>query len=461
MPGFINGLKNFFFKTKTRTIITVIVLLVVIFAVWKFFFTPKQQPQYQTATVTRGTLVVSVSESGQIVSTGELPVQTLASGVVGNVYVKNGETVTKGQKIMDIIPDQSTEQALAQASANYQQAQDSYNTAVANKTTLQATLEKDRAAIISASSDVNIAENRASAKQPNPATGSQYSQNDLDVINSTLTSAQETFNADQTKYVDADTAIAAASSNLEAAQQSYQQLATTVVAPADGKIEDLAYAPGIGISGGSLSVSTGTGSNSSSSSRSLNTIAMIQTSPDTTPAATFDVSEVDAPKVQPGQHATLTLDAFPGKTFTGTVIGVNREGTVSSGVTNYPVTIQLDSSYPTMSPNMSVTANIIVDTKADVLLVPTAAVQTVNGQSTVRVLKNGQITTVPVQTGEASDTQTEITSGLTEGETVVIGVTSTQNTATGASPFSRNIFGGGGGFGGGGATFIRGRGGGG
>jgi macrolide-specific efflux system membrane fusion protein len=454
MRTFIGKVRDFLFKSKKRAIITLIVVVLLIFAAGRVFGAKKPQATYQTATVERGTLVVSVSESGQIVSTGELPVQTLASGIVGNVYVKNGDTVTKGQKIMDIIPDQSTTQALAQASANYQQAQDAYNSAVAGKTAAQAALEKDRATVITASSNENIAVNKASAKQNNPATGSLYTQNDLDVIESTLTSARETFSADEKKYLSADTAIAAASSSLASAQQSYQQLTTTVTAPTDGTIENLAYAPGIGISAGSLSVSTGTGSNSSSSSRSLNTIAQIQTSADTKPAATFNLSEVDAPKVQQGQHATLTLDAFPDKTFTGTVIGVNREGAVSSGVTNYPVTVQLDSGYENMSPNMSATANIIIDTKTDVLLVPSAAVQTSNGQSTVRVLKNGKISAVDVTVGESSDTQTEITSGLNEGDTVVIGGLTQSNTS---SPFSRNLFGGfgGGGRGGGGGTVIR------
>ncbi|HSW88757.1 MAG TPA: hypothetical protein VLG12_06365 [Candidatus Saccharimonadales bacterium] len=129
------------------------------------------------------------------------------------------------------------------------------------------------------------------------------------------------------------------------------------------------------------------------------------------------------------------------------MIGINHEGVVSSGVVTYPLTIQLDNNYDGIAPNMSATANIIVDTKSDVLLVPLAAVQTSNGQSYVRVLKNGQITQTPVTVGESSDTQTEITSGLTEGDTVVVGTVASQSSggSTSASPFSRSLFGGGGG----------------
>jgi macrolide-specific efflux system membrane fusion protein len=437
-------------KSRLKTIIAVVVVVLVLLAGWRAFASGSKQPQYQTETAEKGTLVVSISSSGQMVSTGSLPVTTLTSGIVKEVYVKNGDTVTEGQKLLEITPDQTSLQSQTQAWASYQNALNSYNSAVAAKTTAQATLEKDRATVITASSNVDIAENRASALQPNPETGSMYSENDLNVIRSSLTSARETFSADEKKYLDADKNISAAQTAMTASLQAYQQSSTTVVAPASGTIKDLIFAPGMAISAGSTTVSTGTGTSSNSTSRSTSTVARIQTADaaDTVPAATFNLSEVDMPKVKVGQHATLTLDALAGKTFTGTVIGVNREGAVSSGVTNYPVIIQLDSSYPDLAPNMSATANIILETKADVLLVPNGAVQTTNGTSTVRVMKNGKVTSVPVEVGASSDTQTEIISGLTEGDTVVTGSNVPQQTSGasggGSSPFSRSFGGGGG-----------------
>jgi multidrug efflux pump subunit AcrA (membrane-fusion protein) len=103
---------------------------------------------------------------------------------------------------------------------------------------------------------------------------------------------------------------------------------------------------------------------------------------------------------------------------------------------------------------MSATANIITKVADNVLLVPSSAVQTVGTASTVRVLKNGQISTIPVQIGDVSDSQTVIISGLTEGQTVVTSVVSTTpTTSTDSSPFSGGLrlggFGGGGSGGGG------------
>lgn len=435
MNGFITKTKEAIGKHKVRTGIIVVVLIAIIFFGTRIIGGRSKTPQYQTAQATKGTLVVSLSESGQIVSTGNLPITTEASGVVSKVLVKNGDTVTAGQEIMEITPDQATVQALTQAQVDY-------NTATTNKMAAQSQLEQDRQNVLNAQDAVDTMTGIIGGSKNNPQTNSPYNQNEINSTNSQLTSARETFSADEKKYLQADTAIAVSS-------QTLQQLSTKVTAQNSGVISNITYAPGMAISGGTQTATTGTGgSSSTTNSRTQTTIAMVQTDENTTPAAIFDISEVDAPKIKEGQQATITLDAFSGKTFTGKVIGINHEGVVSSGVVTYPLTLQLDNNYDGIAPNMSATANIIVDTKTDVLLVPLAAVQTSNGQSYIRVLKNGQITETPVTIGESSDTQTEITSGLHEGDTVVVGtISSSSGGSSSASPFSRNLFGG---FGGGG-----------
>ena len=68
-------------------------------------------------------------------------------------------------------------------------------------------------------------------------------------------------------------------------------------------------------------------------------------------------------------------------------MGINTTGAVTSGVTTYPAVIQLDDTNADILPNMSATANIITKVDDNVLLVPSAAVQTVGTTSTVRVLE--------------------------------------------------------------------------
>ena len=119
-------------------------------------------------------------------------------------------------------------------------------------------------------------------------------------------------------------------------------------------------------------------------------------------------------------------------------MSIDTVGSATSGVTSYPVVIQLDPSTDKMYPHMSATATIIIKTKSNVLLVPVSAVQTQNDESLVRVLKQGKVTQKMVTVGDASDTQIIITSGLSEGEAVVTSVITQSSTDTQSqqSPFS-------------------------
>ncbi len=161
------------------------------------------------------------------------------------------------------------------------------------------------------------------------------------------------------------------------------------------------------------------------------------------PIATFNVSETDISSLKIGEEATVTLDATGNKTFAGKVATVDNIGSVTSGVTNYKVLITFDSEAPGVLPNMAASAKIITNVKNDVVLVPSAAVQTTGGQTTVRVMKNGNPVSVPVEVGDSNDTQTEIVSGVNDGDTVVTGVTNARTT-TGTSG-AVSPFGGGGG----------------
>ena len=148
---------------------------------------------------------------------------------------------------------------------------------------------------------------------------------------------------------------------------------------------------------------------------------------------------------------TVTFDAFPGKSFSGKIISIDTIGSVSSGVTVYPAFIKLDTEVPEIFSNMTANADIITQIKDNVLLVPISSIQTRNGRATIRVLKNGRVQNIEVETGISSNSQTEIVSGLKEGDMIISGNTvlstplETSNQTR--SPFS--------GFGGGGGAIFR------
>jgi macrolide-specific efflux system membrane fusion protein len=164
--------------------------------------------------------------------------------------------------------------------------------------------------------------------------------------------------------------------------------------------------------------------------------------PDAPYEVTAAFSEADAAKLKVGQPAAVTFDARPDAAASGTVTSVDIEPTSStagsgatsgSGVTTYDATITLDEAPDDLLQGMTASVVVTVNEVTDVLWLPTAAITTVGGQSTVTVRENNVDTVVTVTTGLAGDSGTEITSGLTAGQDVVI-ETSDSDTGFGGFP---------------------------
>jgi len=378
-----------------------------VFAGWRIFGKKQTAVQYQTATVERGTLVSSVSASGQILSANIVNVTTNAKGVVKQVYVKEGDKVTAGQKILELTLDLEGQQKKASAYSSYLSAKNSLASAQANLYTLDSA--------------------RATAKKTlvDDALSKALALDDLTYIKE-----YSDWQAAETKYNNQQAVIDQAQIAVNNAWLSYQLTSPTVTAPVEGTISSVLAVEGMSVGQ----------SSSSGDSTTSQKVAIIKK--EANPLASFNLSEIDVSKVKVGQKATVTLDSLSDKTFTGKVVSVDRTGSVTSGVTNYPAIVQFDSTTAEILPNMAATANIILETKDNVLIIPTSALQTQNGQTTVRVLKNGQVQSVVVEAGLASESQMEIISGLVEGDVVITATLSTSQTrSSGGSPF-----GGGGGF---------------
>lgn len=374
-----------------------------------------QKPQYQTAQVERGKLVVSLAESGQVVASNRVAITTEASGVIKTVYVSDGESVTAGQKIADLTLDTDGAARQAQSYASYLSAQNNLNSAQAKLYSLQSSLFEANQDFVGGKGTTNPI-----VDDPD------YVQQRADWLQA------------EADYKNQANVIAQAQAALNSARLTYQSTSPTIVAPAAGEITDVVITPG-------LLIKTTAGTNNTVSSQQ---VASIRT--EGNPIVSVALSEIDITKIKLGQKASVTLDALPDQIFTGVIAGIDKTGVVSSGVTNYPATIVIDTPTDELLPNMSATANVITDVRDNVLLVPIGAVQTSQNRTTVRVLRNGQVREVPVEVGESSETETEITSGLKGGETVVTAIINSASSKadTSASPFRLNTFGGGTGGGG-------------
>lgn len=397
----------------------------------------QQTTQYITEQARKGTLVAALTSSGSVTSSNNAEVTTAVSGTVEEVYVKSGDTVQKGTPLLKLTLDQDSQQKQSQTYSTYLSALNNLKQAEINRTTLQSQLETARKAILDAQSAVDQMEARLGASQPNPSTHQSYTQNEIDSIRSSATSARESFAAAEQKYTTVGTSIAASQASLNSAAINYQQVSNIITAPVSGTLSNFTLQKGTNIA--STNTSSNASSTNSTATSTTQKIALIKTG--SKPSITIKISEIDIPKVHISDNVTMTADAFPDKTFTGRVSDIDTTGSNSSGVVTYPVTVTADTDNDQLYPNMSVTANIITLTKDNVLLVPSSAVKTTNGESTIQILKNNKVQQVTVMVGESSDTQTEIKSGINEGDEIV---TSTLQTGTASSSGTTSPFGGGG-----------------
>jgi len=205
---------------------------------------------------------------------------------------------------------------------------------------------------------------------------------------------------------------------------------------------------------GATSGGAGGGSNSSSgSSTDFVTIADVSSY-----IVKANIAEADIAKVTVGQAATVSFPALTGITATAKVTSISPTASSSNSVVTYATTITLDKLPDGVRLGQTAQVAITIASSAsDALYVPAAAITTVNGTSTVKVVdaKTGKVVVTDVTLGVVGDEGTEIKTGLTAGEKIVIGTVSNSST-TGANTGTtgRNgTRGGFGGFGGTGGTF--------
>jgi HlyD family secretion protein len=152
-----------------------------------------------------------------------------------------------------------------------------------------------------------------------------------------------------------------------------------------------------------------------------------------------NLDETDVAKVGIGQEAVVTLDAFPGEELAGEVTDIAPVADIQSGVVLYPVTVQLSPADPSATDlgsasgqevpaRVGMTANveIITASKADALIVPLRAIQSENGKSYIWRQSADGFEKTEVTLGVMTETEVEITSGLSEGDVVSVVVSPAQ-----------------------------------
>jgi HlyD family secretion protein len=419
----------------------------------------------QTGQVTRATLSAVIESSGSASPESSITLSFGAAGTVNKVNVQLGDLVKQGDVLAEI-DTTDLELAVAQAEQDY----------LSQQATYSMTVDPDPADMAAAKLSVS---NAAAAYQlaqqkykVNSTDSVMLSCNNLDSVKKTYDDAQTAYNnyisnwrvqvngtaeisqeksqldrakaayeqavincnlakssVNDTGIKSAYASLVQAKANLESLQNPSERTLTAakiqleqaelaleeaqqaledakIVAPFDGMITDITAV--VGGSGSSASIE-------------LTDVGQYHVD--------VLVDETEIGQVQVGQQANITFDALSDVTVTGEVARIDPAGTVSNGVVNYLVRVNLDPTDAALRSDMTANVQVVLDTHTDVLAVPGTAIRS-DGQSYyVNVVgADGTAQRVAVTTGYTDGELTEVSGDLQEGQTVYLGETSTTTT---------------------------------
>jgi HlyD family secretion protein len=402
---------------KRKLIIIVAIVAVAAVALWLLFgrSSVKQVISYETASVKKGTIEITVTATGTVEPVKQVEVGTQVSGVIKNIYVDYNSKVKKGQLL-----------------------------AVLDKTPLLATLASSKAALASSQSQLTYQEanyNRIKQLFEKKA----VSETDYETALYQYSSAKA--NVDQMK-----SEVDRAQTNLGYAE---------IYSPIDGVVLSRAVDEGQTVAA------------------SFNTPTLFTIAQDLTKMQVVaNVDEADIGQVTDGQKVHFTVDAFPDDVFDGKITQVRLEPTTNSNVVTYSVVIDAPNPDLKLKPGLTASITVIVKEADNVLTIPAkalrfepdssllaqnktnigfnsanAATPQTPGQvtlsheksandamsqgdestRTVWLKEGGTIHPVEIVTGITDETDVEVISGLKEGDLVVVSMQKTKASAVAES----------------------------
>ena len=403
----------------------------------------------QTATVERGSLTATIGATGSVRAVQSAILTWGTSGTVEEVNASVGDQVA-AEEVLASLELSSMPQNVILAQVDLQEAQDALDLDLAEKAKAlaeaQNALEDAERELYSlthpgkqvdidqAFANMVLAEDKLEQAREDYEPYANKPENNLVRANYLLrlTEAQKEYDsavriynaftgtANATDIAVAEGQVALAQSQLEIAQQNYDNAVaglpnsaevrvaaaeaalnlSVIEAPFSGVITDAFPRPGDQVNAGGVAFQ-------------LDDLSQL--------LVDVQVSEVDINRVEIGQSAVITFDAAPEREYQGEVTGVALSGTIDSGVVNFRVTVELTEPDEFVHPAMTAAVNIVVTELQDVLLVPNRAVRVQDGQRVVYVMRDGILTPVEITLGASSETFSELTGGeLQEGDTIVL-----------------------------------------
>jgi len=418
---------------------------------------------FDTATVRRDTLVATVNATGAISPLREAQLAFSATGSLAQMNVKQGDRVPAGQ-VLAKLDTRALDLQLAQAEANLVAAQAKLDQL---KSPASADVAAAQAAVTSAEAALAQLKNpspndllAAKADVDKAAAAVHRAQADYDRIGGAsnpfiamtpqaLALQQATLDYQKatalfnSKFSPTESALKQAQANIEQARANLSRLTNPSANDLKGAqatidqtraARDLAQAR-VGdaiirapFDGLVTRVDLDLGSFVAAGR------AIIVVADTSTLQVKLNIDETDIARVQKDQDVTIGLDAYPDATLNARVSDVASTATTVQGVVNYVVTVSINPGAVPVKIGMTANANIVVARKENVLLVPNRAVRATSAKRFVTIQKaDGTTQEIEVKLGMANDLETEVVSGLNEGQTLVVSFT--QQNPFGGGPF--------------------------
>ncbi len=384
---------------RLRTFLTAVVALAVLgatgFAAYRYL-QPAAAPPAATVAVTRGELVETASASGTIEPHVQVEVKSRASGEVTKLMVQEGDEVKEGQLLIQLDPTD---------------AKRAVKNARAAERRVRAQLAESVASMRSAKLEVDNAQVTQDLNQRGATLG----------LVSTET-ARSTTHA--SRLADANlrlrrAQVAAAQSQIETSVLDVEDaernlVYTEIVAPMAGTVLSVGVEKGTIVSSALTNVSGGTAVLTLADLSDLRVIGQID--------------EAQVGRVAKGQPVTITVDAYPQRSFAGVVERVSPLGVTESSVVTFDVEIIVtDPDKHLLRSGMSADLEIVTEKHQGVLLLPLTAIQSKGAQRYV-MLADGR--SQPIETGANDGIHIVVLKGLAEGDRVVATPTQTTPAST-------------------------------
>jgi HlyD family secretion protein len=358
----------------------------------------------KVAIVERGTMVRSVVATGKVEPITKVEIKSKANGIIEKLFVDVDHLVTAGQVLAELDKENLTAR-LREARANLQAAE-------AARAASLAQLKKNE--IEAESPDVAFAR-RNFARAEQLSNQKLVSQSALDEAKSALEQAENRQRAAAGQLVIAQARVTEATANVAqataAVERAEEELANaTIRAPIRATV---------------LTRDVEIGSPVSSILNMGANATLVLTLGDIEKVfVRGKVDEADIGRVRLGQRARITTETFRERVFDGSVTQISPIGVERDNVTTFEVEVSIDNPGKELKANMTANAEIILEEFANSLLVPEAAVvYDAQKNAFVDVVDPAERTgrrRVPVKLGVGNGTRMQITSGVKEGDKVVL-----------------------------------------